>query len=237
MEMSAHLIADVVFVLLGALIIWRCASNGFIKCLFKFVRTILAIVLAYLLVGPVAPIVAENFIEEPVYNLIYEKINGIYMDAEESFESSNVVDRLPDFLLTEDLEDKLDNMDEAGEELVVAISEEIAEPIVNISSNVISFVVLFVLLFILLSIVLALLNSLINRIKLIHLANTLLGLGWGVVVTLILWCLISTVMRVFFSDFSIYNDSIVIQFFGEANLLESLGLLDLGEELLESVFD
>ena len=149
MEMSVHLIADILFVLLGALIIWRCASNGFVKCLFKFVRTVLSIVLAYLLVSPVAPIIAEKFIHDPVYDYVYDKINGIYMEAEESLETSNIVEQFPDFLITEELEDKLENMDEAGEELVLSVSEEITAPIVKIVSSVIAFVLLFILIFIL----------------------------------------------------------------------------------------
>ena len=235
--MSVHLIADILFVLLGALIIWRCASNGFVKCLFKFVRTVLSIVLAYLLVSPVAPIIAEKFIHDPVYDYVYDKINGIYMEAEESLETSNIVEQFPDFLITEELEDKLENMDEAGEELVLSVSEEITAPIVKIVSSVIAFVLLFILIFILLSIVMALLNSLINKIKLIHLANTLLGLAWGILVAVILWCLISTVMNLLFSDLAIYEESVVIKFFGESNLLDHLGILELGEDLLHSVFD
>lgn len=234
--MSAYLIADLVFVLLGVLIIWRCAKNGFLKCLFKFVRTILAIVLAYLLVGPVAPIVAENFIQEPVYDWVYEKTNGIYMDAEESLDASSIVDDLPDFIVTDELTDKLDNMEGAGEELVAVASEAISEPIVAILSNVVAFVALFILLFILLSIAVALLNSLLNRITLFHVANTILGWVWGIAVAGILWILISTIMSVFFVDFPIYQNTIVIKFLGEANLLETLGILDLIKELLASVF-
>ena len=60
------LILDIVFVLIGVLIIWRCARNGFIKCLFKLIRTALALFLASLLVAPVAPVAPAAPKAEPV---------------------------------------------------------------------------------------------------------------------------------------------------------------------------
>lgn len=234
--MDFYWIADLVFVLIGVLIIWRCAYNGFIKCLFKFVRTALALVLAYFLVAPVAPVIAENFIEEPVYDLVFEKIDGIYSDAEESIDMESVVDKLPGFLVNEDTEEKLNELDSTGDELVVAVSEEITAPIVKIISCVLAFVISFILLFIVLSIILALLNSLICKIKLINTVNTVLGLIWGLVIAVILWTVVSSLMKGLFGGFDIYDSTIIIQFVGDLNLFEKLGVGELLANLLTSIF-
>lgn len=234
--MTTQLIADLLFVLIGVFIIWRCASNGFIKCLFKFVRTILALVLAYLLVAPVAPLIAENFIEEPVYNAVFEKVDEIYANAEESVDVDSLMEKLPDVLKTEDLEEKLADIDASGEALVEEVSATISAPLVTISSSVIAFVLLFLLLFILLSIAMAILNSLIERIKLIHLVNTLLGLAWGALVALILWTIVSALLKVLLGGMPLYEESVVIKFFAEADLLNNLGIIDFAEDLLASFF-
>lgn len=234
--MDFYWIADLVFVLIGALIIWRCAHNGFIKCLFKFVRTALALVLAYFLVAPVAPVIAENFIEEPVYDFVFEKIDGIYSDAEESIDMESVVDKFPGFLVNEDTEEKLNELDSTGDELVVAVSEEITAPIVKIISCVLAFVISFILLFIVLSIILALLNSLICKIKLINTVNTVLGLIWGLVIAVILWTVVSSLMKGLFGGFDIYDSTIIIQFVGDLNLFEKLGVGELLANLLTSIF-
>ncbi|MBE6627934.1 MAG: hypothetical protein E7629_03315 [Ruminococcaceae bacterium] len=234
MEVSL-IIVELIFVLLGVFNIWRCARNGFIKCLFKFVRTILALTLAYFLVAPVAPIVAENFIEEPIYNYVHEEVSSLYESAGESLNVDDLIKDLPEVLQTEELKEKLNEVDASGDELIEEISKEISAPIVSIASSVIAFVALFIILFILLSIVMALLNALISKIKLFHLANTILGLVWGILIALILWTVISTLIRIF--DFGIYEDTVVIKFFAEADLLEKLGILELGENLLTSIFN
>ena len=219
-----HLIADLIFVLLGAFIIWRCVHNGFIKCLFKFARTLLAILIAWLLVNPIAPIIGEKFIEEPVYDFVFDKINAVYLEAEDSFDAEKVIEDLPSFLTAGDVEEKLNDLEGDGEELVASISEEITEPIVTIISSVIAFVVLFIVAFILLSIALHLLNALIDKIKFIHLANKILGGVWGLLIACVLWFFIASVMEIFLSDFSIYSDSVVIKFFGNFELLKALGI-------------
>lgn len=226
------LIVDVIFVLIGALIIWRCAKNGFIKCLFKMVRTALALTLAYFLVAPVAPIVAENFIEEPVYDYIHGEVSAIYENAEEDLAIDELINSLPDVLKTEEMEEELNDIDASGDELVEAISEEISEPVVTVVSSVISFLVLFIILMIVLSILMALLNSLIEKITIIHLANTILGLVWGIVVALIVWTLLAVLCGLFFD----YENTVAIKFFIETNVLEKIGLLDLIEKLLSSIF-
>ena len=229
-------IADLVFVLIGALIIWRCAYNGFIKCFFKLLRTALALVLAYFLVAPVAPIIAENFIEDPIYDFVFDKVDGIYSNAEEKVDIDALVDKLPDFFINEGTEEKLNELDSTGDELIAAVSEEISQPVVNVVSSVLAFVVSFILLFIVLSIILALLNSLINKIKLIHTVNTILGLIWGLVIALILWIVISGLMKLLFSGVDIYDETIIIQFVGDLNLPEKVGILDWIAGLIPSIF-
>ena len=234
--MEFYWIADLVFVLLGLLIIWRCAYNGFIKCFFKFLRTALALVLAYFLVAPVAPVIAENFIEEPVYNYVFSKVDAVYSDAEEAIDISAVVERFPDFLVNDATEEKLMSLENSGDALVASVSEEISAPIINIVSCVLAFVVSFIVLFIVLSIVLALLNSLIKKIKLVKTANTILGLIWGAIVAVVLWTVVSLLMKLLFEGVAIYDSTVIIQFVGEFNLPEKVGLWDALAGLLSSIF-
>ena len=119
------IIVEVVFVLIGALIIWRCARNGFIKCLFKLIRTALALTLAYLLVAPVAPIIAENFIEEPINDYVHGEISALYENAEQDLEIEELIESLPDVLKTEEMEEKLNEIDASGDELVEDHAERI----------------------------------------------------------------------------------------------------------------
>ena len=226
------LIVDIIFVLIGAIIIWRCARNGFIKCLFKLIRTALALFLASLLVAPVAPVIAENFIEEPIYNYIHGEVNAIYESAEDDLAIEELVNSLPDILKTEDLEEDLEEIDASGEELVESISKEISDPVVELASSAIAFLALFIIFMIVLSILMALLNSLIEKITIIHLANTILGLVWGVLIALIVWTLLAVVLALFFD----YENTVAVKFFIETNVLEKIGLWDLLEELISSAF-
>ncbi len=224
--MAVTLIADLIFVLIGALIIWRCVSNGFIKCLFKFVRTLLAVAIAWLLIGPVAPFIGEKFIEEPVYDFVYDKIDEVYQDTAGSFDASTALEEFPEYLATDDIKEKLEDMDGSGEELVASISEELSAPVISIISSVIAFVAVFILAFIGLTIALFFLNALIEKIKFIRLANKILGGVWGLAVACVFWFFIASGMNLFMPSSDLYANSYVIKFFGDIHLIEKLGITE-----------
>lgn len=227
-------IADVILLIVAAFIIWRCTANGFVRGLLRFARTFIAILLAYLLGSTVGAYFYDSFIKEPVYESVYEKVDSLREGAEAELTSAELAEKFPDFLMTPELQQKLESLDQGAENWVASVSETIATPLATVISNVIAYVLVFIVAFILLSIVIWILNGLVDKIKILGLVNHLLGFVWGALLAICLCFAVSSIMRVLLGSSELYTQSTVIRFFGESSVLKFLGFLDIGETFLSS---
>ena len=97
--------------------------------------------------------------------------------------------------------------------------------------NVIGYVVVFVLAILLLPFVVGLLNGVLKQIKLVDRVNSLLGLLLGVLMSFAFLLIVSSVFKTFFVGQPIYEDTVVLKFFGESGILESLKIFDISAVL------
>ena len=112
--------------------------------------------------------------------------------------------------------------------ILIAFSVGSALPIDGVIGKVIGAVVVFCIAFIGLSIGSWFLTKLVDRVKLMALINHLLGGVFGALSAAILLLLLSSVIKFFFEDFDLYQNTVIVQWFGESSLLDVLGFLNVG---------
>lgn len=229
------MIADIVLLVIIALIIWRCTANGFIKGLLKSARVLLAFVIAYFLGTPVGKLLYNSLFYKPIHSFVYGKVDGLYQSAKESLTGEEILEKFPGFLRNGELAEKLNSIEGSSGEWVESASESIASPFATVVSNVVAYILVFLVSLILLSIVIKLLDSIVSNVSILDRFNRLLGCVWGILLSLALCLAIGSLMRVLFAESLIYTDSILLKFFGESALLKLLGFLDVGKNIVSAI--
>lgn len=223
-----HILADIIFLIFGIAIILICAKRGFLKSVIHFFKTILAFVIAYFLGSRLAQFLCDNWIGGAVRNFIFDKINGVYQSAANSFNAEDVISSLPDFLMTEEMQSKLHAAEGSGAELVDSMTDAISTPIASLFSNILGYVGVFILALIGLWLLATVLDKLVEHMRFINTLNTLLGALLGLLVAVTVLSVVASLLRFFFAESPLYTESAVVKFFGESFLLKGLNFLDVG---------
>lgn len=226
--MMGNAVADLIFLLVGAAIVLLCAKRGFLKSAIHFLKTILAFVIAYFLGSKLAQFLSDQWIFGSVRRFVYGEINSIYQSTAGSMNAQDVIDSLPSFLMTEEMQAKLQAAEGSGEELVSQMTDSISGPIASLFSNILGYVGVFVIAFVGLWLLAAVLDKIVSRIKFLRSANTLLGALLGLLIAVTVLLAAASLMKVFFASSSIYTDSVIVKFFGDGGLLKGLKFLDIG---------
>lgn len=223
-----HVIADAIFLIIGLLIVWLCAKRGFIKTVIHFSKTLLAFVAAYFLGGPVSNLICEKWLGNAVHGFVYNKINGAYQAAADSFDAQSAISSLPNFLMTEEMKAKLYAAEGNGEELVNSMTDSVSSPIASLFSNIIGYLAVFLIALVGLWILAAVLTKLIEHIKLFNTINTVLGCIFGVLLASVILFIAASILKVFLAESAIYTKSVIVKFFGESPLLQVIKFLNVG---------
>lgn len=231
-----HIILDCIFVAVAAIIIIVSAKRGFIANLLRSAKWILSFLLAYFFGTRVGSLFCEWFLGDAVRNFVYGKVDAIYREAEAAFNAEQVLQKLPSFLLSDDLRAKLEAAEGNGEELVASFTDSIATPVSTLLSNILGYVAVFLASLILLWILVKLLDGIMEHIKLLGTINTVLGLVWGILLAGMLLLMAASVCKLFFADTPIYQNSVVVRFLGDSFLLQILSFLNLGETWFGNLF-
>ena len=235
--MRGNAIVDLIFLLVGVAIVLLCAKRGFLKSAIHFLRTVLAFVLTYFLGGKLAQLLSDKWILHSVQDFVYDRINGIYQNTAGQLDAQAVIDSLPSYLMTEEMQEKLHAAQGSGEELVLKMTNSVSQPIASFFSNILGYIGVFILAVIGLWIAAAILDKVVSHIKFLNSANTLLGAVLGLLITVTVWLAAASLMKVFFADSYVYNESVLVKFLGDGGLLKGLRFLDIGgfwfEELLK----
>ncbi len=224
-----HILFDIAFVLVGLGFIFAYARRGFLKSIIHFFKTILAFVFAYFLGGALAKVLCDNWIGGAVRDFIYNKINGLYQGAGESFDADAVISSLPEFLMTEEMQASLAAAEGSGEALVNSMTDAVSMPIASLISNVLGYIGVFVIALIGLWIVAGILDKIVSHIPLLGSLNALLGALLGLVIALTVLFAVSSLIKQFFADSPIYTQTVIVKLFGESSILEFLSFLNLGD--------
>lgn len=235
MNNTIPFILDALFVIIGVSLVLIYANRGFIKSILSFFKTILAFVAAYLLGGKLATLICSKWLGGIVHGFVYDKINGIYQAAADSFNADAVIDSLPDFLMTEEMQASLNAAQGSGEQLVESMTNSISAPIASLFSNIIGYVGVFLVALIVLWIVAGILTAICEKIPLIGSINTLLGALIGLLIALAVLFAVSSLIRQFFADSPIYTETVIVKLFGDSSLLKLLSFLDLGDTWFASL--
>ncbi len=231
-----HLILDILFVAVAVVLIALGAKRGFIKSLIRSAKLLLSVIFAYLL-GPQLGLFLKNkFIGTPVYNFVYEKVNGLYLDATSSINMDQITSSFPQFLMTEEVKQQIAGATstESGEAMVQSVTQGIAEPISGLISNILGYVLVFVLAFVGLTVVAWLLTALSERIQLLGTANHVLGGIWGALNALIILFMAASVIKLFFAQTDFYQQTVVVRFLGDSALLEAIKIFNIGSAWFSS---
>lgn len=231
-----HIIMDCIFVAVAAIIILISAKRGFIANLLRSTKWILSFVFAYFFGTRVGSLFCEWFLGDAVRNFVYGKVDAIYREAETAFGAEQVLQKLPSFLISDDLRAKLEAAEGNGEQLVSSFTDSIATPVSTLLSNILGYVAVFLVSLILLWILVKVLDGLMEHIKLLGTINTILGFVWGVLLSAMLLLMAASVVKLFFADAPIYQNSVVVRFLGDSFLLEFLRFLDIGGTWLGNLF-
>ncbi len=226
-----HIFMDAALVFVGLALILVYAKRGFFKSLIHSLKTVLALVAAYFLGGKLAELLNDAFIFKWIRGGVFDKVNALYLQASDSLTVQNLSSSFPSFIMSEEVKMKISTAEESGEALVNTVTDAIASPISNVISTVIGYVLVFVLALIALWIAAGLLDKLVEHIPLLNTANVILGALLGVVLAFALLFAVGSVLRYFLAGTELYAKSIIMKFFGESSVLDSLKFLDIGNLL------
>ncbi len=218
---------DILFLIATAVIVFVCVKRGFLKSVIHFLKTILAFVIAYFLGAPVGKFLCEKIFLPPVRNSIYEKVNSMYGEMTAGFEPQKIIDAMPSFAMTEDVKQKLLNVEGTGEELVNTVTDSITSPIATAVSNVVAYVGVFVIAFVGLWLLAIILTKMIENVSLLDKANKILGGVLGLLIALTTLAVIASLLKLFWANEPIYADTVFVKFLGDSSLLKVFKFLDI----------
>ena len=226
---------DLLFGVILIVTVIQCARRGLFKTVMHFARIVLAAVFAYLFGSRVAVLLADRFLAKRVYDKVYNKIDGIYQKATDSFDAQKILSAFPRFLLPESMREQIANMEESGEELVVSASETLSGALTKIISNVLGYILVFIVALIVLKILTAIISAILKRLEILGKMDHYLGAVFGVGVSWVILTILSSLLKFFFSGTEFYDQSRAVKFLAELPITKFLKFLDL-DALLSKTF-
>ena len=97
------IVADILFVVAGLLTVLICVKRGFFLTLLRFLKLFLAFGAAYLWGGAFGSFLGEKFLNTPIRNWVFGRVNEIYQNTAGGFDVQSALGAVPDFLLTDSL--------------------------------------------------------------------------------------------------------------------------------------
>jgi uncharacterized membrane protein required for colicin V production len=226
-----HVIADILFLVVGVGLVLVCAKRGFLKSAIHFLKTVLAFVFAYLFGSKLGQFLCDKFIAAPVREWVYGRLEGLYTQAASSVNAEAIASEFPDFLLSDEIKANLSAAEGSGEELLNTMTDSIATPAATVISNILGYIGVFVISLVLLWVAAIVLTKLVERITFLHRINTALGALLGLLIAVTLLFVAASVIKFISAESELYTGSVIVKFFGDSALLEKLKFLNIGNLL------
>lgn len=223
-----HIIADVLFLVVGIGIVLICAKRGFLKSVIHFLKTILAFVFAYLFGSKLGQFLCDRFIGGAVRDWVYGKLDAVYQQAAGAVNTESVMDAFPDFLISDNVKAQIEAAEGSGEQMVNSLTHSIATPAATVISNIIGYIGVFLISLVVLWVAAVVLTKLIDHIGFLHTLNVILGAVLGLLIALTLLFVAASVIKFISADSALYSESVIVKFFGDSVLLEKLKFLNIG---------
>lgn len=187
-----NIVLDLIVVLVFFFSIFFGYKKGFIKGLMGLVSGLLALVIAFLLNGPVAGFVDSTFVYPATHAFVEEKITSSVPDGTEDDQLLSALkdapEELKDFFRQVGFDMDSLSASQDGTPLIEHISRSIAQPVSRLISSVIAFIVLYLVALVMLRIVTVMLDGLF-RLPILRIPNKLLGALMGLI-TGVVTCLV-----------------------------------------------
>lgn len=228
-------ILDIIFGVILLITVIQCAKRGLFKTVMRFARVILAAIFAYLFGSRVAVFLSDGFLGKRIDSAVYNKVEGIYQKATESFDAQKILSAFPRFLLPESMREQIANMEESGEELVVSASETLSDALTKIVSNISGYILVFIASLILLAILTMIISAIFNRLEILGRMDHFLGAVFGLGVAWVILTILSSLLKFFFSGTDFYTQSHAVKFLAEMPVTKFLKFMDL-DALLSKAF-
>ena len=227
------LVLDILFVLIAAIFIVVGVRKGFIKSLIQSAKLLLSIVAMYFLGSHMAAFLREKFIFKGVYDFVYEKVDVLYKDATASLNTEELLASFPKFLLNDEVRANIENAtsEESGAALVESVTNNIANPISDVFSNILGYALTFVLALVILSVAAWFLTKLADRITFVGKVNRILGGIWGALMGIVVLFMIASIIKFLGANTPLYDQTVVVKFFGDSILLEVFKIINIGSML------
>ncbi len=100
-------------------------------------------------------------------------------------------------------------------------------PIPSLLESVLGYVSVFLVSLLVLWLVAAILSKICERIPIIGAVNRLLGVLLGLLIAFMTLAAVASLVKLLFEDADFYAESVVLNFFGESGVLDTLAFLDL----------
>ena len=239
--MNISTIIDIALVVLTIILVIRYTAKGAVKSIFSFVKTFLAIGIAYFTRNQVAQLLDGLFMNNAITGWVY---NSLYASARGTGDSGidfvQIYKDTPVFftnILTKFGID-LTGFDEMISALPYATDEQLSELAANIGSSIslllsmiIGMVVVFILAIIVLTLIVNLLDKL-TKLPVLNFVNRLLGAVVGLLISLtVIWAVngIFTLLITYVGPMapetlnqSIIDNSVILRLLKETNLVEMI---------------
>lgn len=225
---------DLIAILVAAVIIFIFAKRGFFKSILRFFRWIFATLMAYLFGSKLATFFYDKVFYQSILKSLTEKVQALYDSATASFNGEAVYEKLPFFLKTEEMREKLAAI-ESGDGMVSAISETIAKPVSTIAANVAGYLLVFIVAFLAFWVALILLDKIVKLTAFTRFVNGLLGACLGAALALLLLVMAVSIMRTFFSETPVYANSFLVKWISSWKLLQNDSIFNVGKRWLSGI--
>ena len=181
------ILLDLTVPLILVLAMWIGYRRGFVRTVTGLAATLLALILAYLLGGPISELVFENHLREPIRTALADKLDVTSADTVQKTLDA-ALDALPDSVATL-LKDRFGTSEEIAHKFSETIggqtknaaenlTEKLIRPAAVLMLRCLCFALLFLVIRLLLSLVLRLLDN-VCRLPVLKQLNAALGLCMG----------------------------------------------------------
>ena len=237
--MNISSVIDLVLVILTVTLVIRYTIKGAVKSIFSFVKTFLAIAVAYLFRNPVAKLINEMFMGNWVRGWVYDSLYASARGGEiKGINFVNVYEKTPKFFtnILSKFDMDLSGFDEAISSLPQATDEQIGVLADNIGSSVslllsmiLGMIVIFILSLLVLTFIINLFDK-VTRLPVLNFVNRILGAVIGLLIAaMVIWAVngVITMLITFVGPMApntfnedIINNSYILSMLKDTNLVE-----------------
>ena len=237
--MNISSVIDLVLVILTVTLVIRYTIKGAVKSIFSFVKTFLAIAVAYLFRNPVAKLINEMFMGNWVRGWVYDSLYASARGGEiKGINFVNVYEKTPKFFtnILSKFDMDLSGFDEAILSLPQATDDQIGVLANNIGSSVslllsmiLGMIVIFILSLLVLTFIINLFDK-VTRLPVLNFVNRILGAVIGLLISaMVIWAVngVITMLITFVGPMApntfnedIINNSYILSMLKDTNLVE-----------------